>query len=582
MTNITISWITDPILYRDTVDKIKKQVKKCSLVETPINELTKFTLSCPQPSASKLDKIKELVNDIKYPYLSVHLDTNNWDEYNNMFDAVKKLFQADQLVFTPMGANQKPIYIPMNSDQYIYPVNPINLDEYVGYTYLGSNPLLIYILKKLGVSRDYVKLYAKDHFFISDPVIASSVILELTRLSPNHFVTDELPLRYYQLYKELITMNNSQIVDTLTPNRLVICSSLPSKWFKKAISRVSEGELPIYTFWDSFKPNLLISESSQAKLYYTCYRSYVDMINIYPLLKKSLPNLVVSDQLMVRAPFHTLDASEQFSQFVSGYLSHITDLAVTIVSTETEALYYRWSVVKEHPDLITLITPAGQAYAVVSNGPVIISKKPNQRIRNTLEHELRVYLERKCQDVYERSTLTELLNIVPVDGGCLTAEDVTFLTHLSLETLTSDYPATLERFTLSDDLLYRIQSHRLSLYGIFSYGPIPGLLQHQSPLYLKPSTLSSNITVETNHQVTIWHIDDHPLIWQLSSGSPNLGTITKAIKHLWTKGWFLSDWCQAMLLTTHNPSVAVGRRNLLLNYLGLHPKLLSTYLKNET
>jgi len=577
MSDVSIVWVTDSILNRDEISKIKKQLGKCRLDEEPINELTKYTLKC---TIKQREKVIPLIEKIRYPYISVHLDVNNYDEYTRMYEAVCKIFGADELVFTPMPYPEKPLYIPIQNGNYIYPLSPIDLDEYIGYVYIGSEPLIIYVLKKLGVSRDYVKIYNKTHFFLTDASIANSVMSELDRLRPNHFVTDELSERNDRLFRELIRMNDSHVVDTLV-HRLVVCSPLSYQWFREALIRVSDGQLPMYTFWDSFKINLLVSESSQAKLYYSCYRSYVDMIKLYPLLKKSITELVVNDQLMVYVPLHTLDASHKFSEFISGYLSQLSTMAVSIHSSEVEALYHRWYLTKEYPDLVSLITPAGKAFSVVTNGSVSVPPTPTATIHRTLEFELKTYLEKRCNNLYERSTISELLNTIPINNECLTPEDVTFLTYLSLETLTDSYPKNLENFNLSDDLLHRVKSHRLSLYGIFTYGPIKGLIEHQAPFYTTPLIPSSSIYSKPANKLTIWYIrhynEDYPLLWQ-NKLKPDL---TKEIKTLWDKGWFLSDWTRATQEVLYEPSISLSRRNLILNYLGFHPSLLHTYLKNE-
>lgn len=572
-------WVTNSLLYKDINEHIIKLIKEKSrdymIDETKINELTQYKVRINKKlNKEEVKQIKDEIEKINYLPVTVRLDINNPEQVEKMQKLVKHLYNADRLVYIPSPSGGE--YVPLSDGNRVFSSIQIDLSTLIDYTYLTNNPLCLYIFKKLDISSDLVKI-VDNHYFISDHSLYGNIINELIEIQSTHFVTDSMTEADMHKYEELIFMNNSQLVEYLPNNRLVVKSILPSDWFRSAIIRISIGKLPLYNFWNSFEVTMKYEPSAQAKLTYACYRAYIDMIKIYPLLIHYIDQINVSDVLDVTAPFHTYEASEIFRTNVSGYLRKADKWVVSSYENKTDAIYYRWYVKKLYPYLVPLFFPLNNGFYVVINETLIMDDM-TKKAKDELRAELQIFLKRKCNDLYEITKINELLHTIPINNICLSKKDVDFIKKLSIRDLQTEYPVSLLNIPVNDNLIRKIKMQDLILQGVFSFGPIDGILDYNDKiLYVSPLDKNATITCKKDN-VFLWKLYEHyDMVW-LIKDAKNVRNINKLVQKLWESGWFLSHWCQAYITSRGEMSIVPIRRNLFLTYLGYYPEQLEQYL----
>lgn len=502
--------------------------------------------------------------------------------------------QSFRYLYTPITLDNQPLpqgkgvplfYPPDEIDSLVKKINPQAL---VGYQLLSDQELAFYALENLPVLKEKVVEFAGLALFpissqdLQDFEDKQQILMAVDKLTQEgYFTFSRLDPEDLALLEELAAQWQTEKITQVNPPKLkgkkypippgltgftqqdfdaflrseygypivVYRTSLdlgqPQSWYLQSLKAIKLSSLPTYTFTLAESLSVEYLPEIQARFTYAALRAYLDLTQNNPLLVNYLSSVRISESYSLTAIFSRYEDVLFLREKVQDYLSQAGNWIASGCLDVNYCLAQRAIIQKENPELKPLvITLSNQEQYLVINTPE--PKHFSLPIVNLEEmtEEVREYYLTICHDqmdpvsheeINQMDLKTLLSLIVTEDRPPYCFEAQTFQ-HLSQNPITKQAFSrqTLTEFDLS------------SLAGLYSLGPLPGLLSSIPHSELVPPgegqviffSLPGNPVIDLNLRFPSGQISELFSIW-IEEEREELIEVTQK---LWSAGWFLPPW----------------------------------------
>lgn len=545
--------------------------------------LTISLFSQPQDNQGIISILMQLIKDLTGIPVTTIITTSyrEQDDGQNLY------------VFSPITSNNTAVYL--KDEEITNVLTQCNPDIYRGYEFLSSDLLIWQALKDIPRSADSNEIQGVRWF-------RSLAVIQIPRNAPTEILIQHedfknriwsilqnkhregyfaLPISIISptdndLYGEIARAWETQVIDLISleniyldpsnehiSNILILKTELnfsmsAQEWFQQSLINIKKELFPTYVI-DGFWMELLEPTGpNRAKIKYAAILAYTQLLLINPELIIYISHLNVGCNLAVTGMFFRYEEVLSFKKKLEFYIQSSGLWFIQGCSNINACVALRWKIAVERPDLHPMIVevPSYGRYIVVDNeSPNGIFPNQTIPIINEIEiqektEQFRAYLNNECGQ--QNGDLGTLLSLIVDDGVCFSRN--AFRKILSTNLLN---PKTGQ--AVSESAIYSFRLYPLGVYGLYSIGPIPGLL---SSLPIPPIEPCEGSIIIQDHTVQV-QFDDGSLqdLFDIdTTGSPILGSkLQSVVSELWNQGWFLTPWAVSQCKFFNKISLIIPR-----------------------